>query len=166
MKRLIDSIFRSQYRPLCIYAIHYVGNTDEAEDIVSACFAMLWERMAGGVKIENPKAYLYSAVRNSCIDKLRKAQSETFLPRDLDGLISDDEARDRSGIEARLWDTIDKMPERRRKIFLMAKREGMSYSEIATSLGISESTVRNTMEVALRSLKGARKEILQFVVFL
>ena len=108
MKRLIDSLFRSQYRPLCIYAIHYIGNTDEAEDIVSACFAMLWERMAGGVKIENARAYLYSAVRNSCIDRLRKAQSETFLPRDLDGLISDDEARDRSGIEARLWDTIDK----------------------------------------------------------
>ena len=30
----IDKIFKCYYRPLCLYALHYVHNTDISEDIV------------------------------------------------------------------------------------------------------------------------------------
>ena len=41
----IDKIFKCYYRPLCLYALHYVHNTDISEDIVQYIFFSLWERI-------------------------------------------------------------------------------------------------------------------------
>ena len=37
----IDLIFQHYYRPLCLYATHYLHDIDEAEDVVQDCFAKL-----------------------------------------------------------------------------------------------------------------------------
>lgn len=164
LRYTIDSLFRAEYRPLCLYAMHYVDSMDIAEDMVSSCFESLWERLSRGASVLNMRAYLYTSVRNASIDYLRRNNSAEPLPRDLDGIISDEQAIECSAVEARLWTAIDKMPARRREVLLMAKRDGMSYAQIASALGISENTVRNTLEAALKSLRTKRKEILDFIV--
>lgn len=78
----------------------------------------------------------------------------TFAPYDLDGIISDEEAVGRSFREAELWERIDRLPDRCREIFLMSKRDGMKYSEIASELGLSEKTVEHQISKALKRLKG------------
>ena len=161
---MIDRLFRKEYRPLCIYALHYLGDTSDSEDVVSDAFGKLWDRISSEGTPANPRAWLYTCVRNACIDLLRERGRTTLLPRDLEGVINE-EAVDRSAIEARLWTAIERMPEKRRQIFLMAKRDEMSYAEIASTLGLSVSTVRNQMENALSSLRESRKEILNFVFF-
>lgn len=30
----LDLVFRQYYRPLCLYALHYLHDMDEAEDVV------------------------------------------------------------------------------------------------------------------------------------
>ncbi|MCR5519929.1 MAG: sigma-70 family RNA polymerase sigma factor [Bacteroidales bacterium] len=164
----IETLFRTEYRPLCIYAVHYLGSLDAAEDVVSSCFEALWEHLSGGAAVSNVRAYLYVSVRNSCLDHLKKNRQDTLdldklQPSDADGLITDEEAVDRSRVEARLWTAIDKMPARRREVLLLAKRDGLSYAEIASELGISENTVRNTLDSAMKSLRSSRREILDFV---
>ena len=110
---------------------------------------------------------MYRAVRNRCIDQLRRNRSAgddgTLLPRDLEGQISDEEAMERSAVEARLWEAVEALPEMRRKCLLMAKRDGLSYKEIAQELGISEHTVRNHISRALETLREGRRHILQFI---
>ena len=84
-----------------------------------------------------------------------------ILPVEDDVAISDDEAVDNSVKEARIWSAIDRLPAKRRRIFLMSRRDGMKYSEIAQSLGLSENTVRNQISKALDSIRqGVRKVIL------
>ena len=84
-----------------------------------------------------------------------------ILPVEDDVAISDDEAVDNSVKEARIWSAIDRLPAKRRRIFLMSCRDGMKYSEIAQSLGLSENTVRNQISKALDSIRqGVRKVIL------
>ena len=132
----IEAAFKLLYRPLCLYAMHYLcGNIDEAEDVVEDCFVKLWEHQS-----DHPKSYLYASVRNACIDHLRKSKNIVvdMEPKDLEGFITDDEAQERSEREAKLWSAIDKLPERCRLIFLMSKRDGLKYKDIAESLGISE----------------------------
>ena len=107
-------------------------------------------------------------VRNRCLDHLRKAgiETEELKPYDAYGIIDDDEAQQRSQIEARLWTAIDSLPEKCREIFLMSKRDGLKYEEIAQELGISENTVRNQISKALKTLKeGAQKIISYFFAF-
>jgi RNA polymerase sigma-70 factor (family 1) len=159
-----DTLFKTYYRPLCIYAMHYLsGNIEEAEDIVQECFVKIWQQHAN-----TSKAYLYATVRNMCIDCLRENKPTTveLHPQDLDGYITDPEAQDRSFREAELWTAIDSLPEKCRQIFLMNKRDGMKYQEIAEELNLSEKTVEHQISKALKRLKGHKKHLAYIVFYL
>lgn len=160
----MESLFHYNYRPLCLYALHYLGNADSAEDVVQESFAALWEKLQEGVAISNRKAYLYMMVRNRCLDQLRRKgiPTESLKPYDTYGIIEDDDAQERSQTEARLWTAIDSLPEKCRQVFLMSKRDGLKYMEIADELGISENTVRNQISKALKILKDGVIKIYSF----
>lgn len=160
----MEELFRYNYRPLCLYALHYLGDSDMAEDVVQECFATLWEKLEAGMAVANRRAYLYMTVRNRCLDQLRRKgmQTESLKPYDTYGIIDDDDAQERSQIEARLWTAIDSLPEKCREVFLMSKRDGLKYEEIATELGISENTVRNQISKALKVLKDGAIKIFMF----
>ena len=148
----IDLIFQQYYRPLCLYATHYLHDIDEAEDVVQDCFVKLISR---NIMPENIKAFLYISVRNACIDLLRcQSPIDTEIsPTDLCVVISDDQAQESSFREAKLWTAIELLPERCREIFLMSKRDGMTYREIAEELNLSEKTVEHQISKALKTFQ-------------
>ena len=78
-------------------------------------------------------------VRNRCIDIVKKDSliDNNVQPSDLEGIISEEECEERSYDEARLWTAIDSLPEKCREVFLLAKRDGMKYEEIAVRMNIS-----------------------------
>lgn len=162
----MDELFRYNYRPLCLYALHYLKDPDAAEDVVQECFAMLWEKISSGNPVANRRAYLYMSVRNRCLDFLRRSglKTEELKPSDANGFIDDDDAQERAGIEARLWTAIDSLPEKCREVFLLSKRDGLKYEEIAEELGISENTVRNQISKALKILKEGARKIFSFIL--
>ena len=94
-------------------------------------------------------------VRNRCLDHLRKKgiPTESLKPYDTYGIIDDDDAQERSQTEARLWTAIDSLPEKCREVFILSKRDGLKYEEIAEELGLSVNTVRNQISKALKVLK-------------
>lgn len=161
---LFDILFKRYYRQLCLYAAHYLkGDIAASEDIVQDCFVKLWQQEAKR-DITDKRAFLYSTVRNACIDTLRRQHPEmtSIDPSDLEEVISDEEAVDRSEQEAKVWETIDALPDRCREVFLMAKRDGMTYNEIAEALNISVKTVEHQISKALKKLRNNKN--LQFVL--
>ena len=159
-----DDLFRYNYRPLCLYALHYIQNVDLAEDIVQDSYASLWEKLQEGDHVLNLKSYLYMMVRNRCLDHLRKKglPTESLKPYDTYGIIDDDDAQERSQTEARLWTAIDSLPEKCREVFIMSKRDGLKYEEIAEELGLSVNTVRNQISKALKVLKDGVHKLYTF----
>ena len=162
----IEDLFRLNYRPLCLYALHYVHDTDLAEDMVQECFTSLWEKMEKGADVANRRAYLYMSVRNRCLDHLRRKgiPTESLRPYDTYGIIDDDDAQERSFVEAKLWTAIDSLPEKCREVFLMSKRDGLKYEEIADELGLSVNTVRNQISKALNVLKNGAVKLYTFIL--
>lgn len=163
---LFDILFKRYYRPLCLYAAHYLnGDIAASEDIVQDCFVKLWQQdHADKRSITDKRAFLYTLVRNACIDTLRRQHPEmtNIDPSDLEEVISDEEAVDRSEQEAKVWEIIDALPDRCREVFLMAKRDGMTYNEIAEALNISVKTVEHQISKALKKLRNNKN--LQFVL--
>lgn len=155
---MIDSVFKQYYRPLCLYALHYLHNVAEAEDVVQDCFVRMIER---GMP-KSPRPFLYTSVRNACVDRLRRQNPfvQDVQPSDLQELITDEEAAERSLREAKLWTAIESLPDRCREIFLMSKRDGMTYREIAVRLSLSEKTVEHQVSKALKVLRGKRDDLL------
>ena len=159
-----DDLFRYNYRPLCLYAMHYIQDVDLSEDIVQESYTALWEKLQEGAHILNRKSYLYMMVRNRCLDHLRKKgiPTESLKPCDTYGIIDDDDAQERSQTEARLWTAIDSLPEKCREVFIMSKRDGLKYEEIAEELNLSVNTVRNQISKALKVLKEGVHKIYMF----
>ena len=173
----IDLIFQQYYRPLCLYALHYLHDLDEAEDVVQDCFVRLLEAekrdansSVSSLSMSNPqnlKSFLYAAVRNASIEKLRRKNPivQDISPSDLSGVISDEQAVDSASREAELWTAIEQLPERCREIFLMSKRDGMTYREIAEELCLSEKTVEHQISKALKTLRGKKGDFFFLLPF-
>lgn len=165
---LIDALFKQYYRPLCLYAAHYLnGDIVASEDIVQECFVKLWQHDDNNWRnITDKRAFLYTAVRNACIDTLRRQHPEmtSIDPSDLEGTISDEVAVDRSEREAKVWEIINGLPDRCREVFLMSKRDGMTYNEIAEELDISVKTVEHQISKAMKKLRNDKS--LQFVLMI
>lgn len=155
--------FKRLYRPLCLFALRYTEQVDDAEDIVQQAFADVWDKNQGGNMIGNLKAYLYQAVRNRSLSFATlplNIQSLEYLPDVED--TSEEERIACSEREARLWSAIDRLPSVRKKIFLLSKRDGLKYQEIAEELNLSIKTVENQMTKALKAL---RETVVQIYTF-
>jgi len=67
-----DFFFRQYYTVLCYFANSILHNEEEAKDIVQDCFVKLWDTQTINERSETVKSFLYTAVRNKCVDFLRK----------------------------------------------------------------------------------------------
>ena len=166
-KNDIGQFFRLYYRSLCLYAIHFIGDTASVEDIVQDAFIALWRKMQEGIVPSSPKSYLYTSVKNACIDYIRhnSTHPSVTLSCEFMGMIPDEDAMERSFDEAELWKAIDALPSKRRQIFLLHKREGLSHKEIAKRLGLSEGTVRNQISRALKKIRHKTNKIILLFFF-
>ena len=166
----IEILFKGMYRTLCLYALHYLEDMDAAEDVVQDAFLAYWNRSRDYAAPSSPRVYLFTSVRNICIDRIRKKAPETValdrIPVGYEEVITDGEAASRSEVESRLWSAIDRLPAQRRQILLMSKRDGMKYTEIASELGLSAFTVRNQISRALASLRKDTGLNLKTILFL
>ena len=166
----IEILFKGLYRTLCLYALHYLEDMDAAEDVVQDAFLAYWNRSRDYAAPSSLRAYLFTSVRNICIDRIRKKAPETValdrIPVGYEEVITDGEAVSRSEVESRLWSAIDRLPAQRRQILLMSKRDGMKYTEIASELGLSAFTVRNQISRALASLRKDTGLNLKTILFL
>lgn len=146
-------LFDKTYMLLCMYALRILGDTDAADDAVQQAMITVWQRLADGYELDNPRAYLYRAVRNESLRILASSDSVRAEVVEAEDMTDDD--IDTSERDAALWQAIDRLPDRCREIFLACKRDGLSYAEIAAEMDISVKTVEAQMSKALGRLREA-----------
>ncbi len=146
--------FDELYLPLCMYALRITSDREESEDIVQQAFAYTCERLGDDEEIASIKSYLYRAVHNLAITRMRRLARTDQMNEDIEmaGEVTEEEI-DTSERDAILWREIGKLPDRCREVFLMSKRDGYTNREIAEELGISEKTVENQMTKAYSRLR-------------
>lgn len=66
-----DVLFNQYYERLVLFAESYVGDLETAEDMVQDVFLSLLSRSDFN-EVEYSRSYLYSCVKNGCVDYLRK----------------------------------------------------------------------------------------------
>ena len=104
--------------------------------------------------------YIYTMTRNHIFNFLKhKAVEQKYQqqsePEDYN-YYSTDDIHDQlytKELQLLIKLTIERMPEQRRKVFLMSRQEDMSHTEIAERLGISIRTVERHIYLALGELK-------------
>src|SRR5690554_8179542 len=81
LEKQFSNHFHAYYRPLWLHALHFMGSTEEAEDVVQETFVNLWDKREELETIKSVRSYLYTAVRNNCLTRIRDAKPTTTLDR-------------------------------------------------------------------------------------
>lgn len=155
-KPAFEKLFKEHYAPMVGYALRMTKDHDLAEDLVQQVFVSLWEKREEVHVNTSLKSYLLRSVHNHCLNhfkhlKVRDAHaSETVYQSNVAELRDPIEE---SELQLKVNDLIDQLPEQCRKVFLLSRRDGKKYKEIAEELNISVKTVENQMGKALRLMK-------------
>jgi RNA polymerase sigma-70 factor (family 1) len=132
-----------------------LGADASAEDVVQEAFIRLWNHRKD-LKLEGSfKALLFTLTRNAAIDERRRVARRVALAEKLDPPApGPSPLTETATSELRLiaLKAVERLPERRREIFKLARTEGLSYKEISEVLGLSLQTVANQMSRALTTL--------------
>lgn len=152
-------IYDQYYSELCTYASKLCGNDQFAQDIVQQVVIKLWNKRQDLTIKDSLKKYLYKAVYYQFIDNQRKAAKEMNHLDELkqEAILElieapkDDLEKKYQSIEVE----INKLPTKCKKVFILGKKEGLKYKEIAGQLDISIKTVESHMSLALRKLRKA-----------
>ncbi len=166
-----DKIYIIYYSRMHRFAKEYVLSSEEAENIVQDVFVLLWEkREVLNIQI-SLLSYLFSLVKNKCLDYLRHKSIEDKSQQELSAKLYSLELLNQAfssneDIEEIVTSAVNKLPERCREIFIKSRVEGKKYREIAEELNISVNTVENQITIALKKLRIELKDYLPLLLFL
>lgn len=153
VEAIFRELFKLHYSPLCLLALKFSGNPEEAEDVVQGVFGKLWDKRSNLEWGNNIVHYLYRATKNNAIDKLRGRKLIQDVDEDFFNDITDEASTEPDSIEqirlSLVKEAIDRLPPRCREVFTLQKMSGLSYKEISEELNISVKTVENQMVKAL-----------------
>jgi len=166
------AVFDKFYGQLTTFATSILNDPIAAEDVVSEAFVKLWKLDKDFTSVRHVKDFLYTIIKNSCVDVLRKTRTRTKIEnnvvRSLELTENDIEKKYMvSEIIEKLYERINQLPERTRKVFVLTYLEGYSRSEVAQLMNLSENTVRNMNLNGMNALKAAlNAEKVVVIIFL
>lgn len=154
-----EQLFFEYFYDLCSYAFQITQSNERAKDIVQEVFYKLWKRRKNWNIHTSLKAYLFRSVRNEALNQIdyrqhRKDVKEEFKIRENSRIYrSDGVKKIEKKLIKEIWRVVSKMPKRRRSVFVLHRKHGLSYKEIAQVLDISRKTVENHMGLALNDIR-------------
>lgn len=128
-------------------AVRRIVRRHDVEDVLQEAFVRSFEA-EGRHAIHDAQAFLLRTARNVALDHVARAAYRTTDP--IDGLPEEHFADDAAPPEVRVdaerrflafCEAVGGLPEQCRRVFVLKKVYGLSQEEIATRLGIAESTV-------------------------
>ncbi len=172
-------VYVTYYSRMKHFAQEYVLSEADAENIVQDVFLEVWKRRDVLAYHVNLIAFLFTSVKNECLDflqhKVIEEKAVTHIKEEYtrtlqmkyesleafdEGFFSEDD------IETLITKAIDSLPEKCREIFIKSKIEGKRQKEIAEELGVSINTIETQMGIAYKKLKVELKDVLPLLIFL
>jgi RNA polymerase sigma factor (sigma-70 family) len=157
----VVSLWFTEWKPeLFLVAYYYFRNKQDAEDVISECFAKLLQINSEKRKEKfidneiNVKSLLLVMIKNRCLDEIKQRQNRKRIIGGIMHLFNHTSLN-------KSIDNMDKesftelckcLPEKERLILSM-NIDGFSHQEIALKTGLSEKTISNNLSIARKKVK-------------
>lgn len=154
---LAVELFERFHRNILVYLYGLVHEAQWAQDLTQETFLRVLRARSSLPEVTNPRAWLYRVATNVALNALKRRRRLTWLPLQA----SDREPAPGSGLAERvgersaLEDALASLPPGYRAALLLHKRDGLSTSEVAAVLGLTEAAARKRIYRAIEMLRRA-----------
>jgi RNA polymerase sigma-70 factor (ECF subfamily) len=150
-------LYQSLFEPLLHFASTILNCKNTAEDTVQDVFVKFWDLDPEKCTIRCPRKLLFTMTHNLCIDRLRRLRYQEKLAhelgnRELSAPLTEHYIEDLEN-QVLLQQAFNRLSPRRKKIFYLIRIEGWKRQKVAATLGISEETVKESLRLALKSIR-------------
>ena len=155
-KSAFKALFDHYFNALAAFGYKYVPDHPIVEDMVQEAFIACWEKRVDFNHINALKSFLYTSVRNKCLNHLKhqsvQKKHENALVYELEsdhrfaGHVIEEETFNLLHAEIR------DLPKSAQEIMMLALN-GLKNQEIADELAISVNTVKTQKKIAYSKLK-------------
>ncbi len=167
----ISGLYDTMWHKLYTYAARVLQDKSAASDVIQDLFIKLWEKRAELPTVVNVEGYLFKSLKHAILNYL---QSTKIRDKHLDAFYKVYSEMDNLTLESiyqkELLDLIKNssasLPMRMKEIFQMNRFEHKTVSEIAKELNLSEQTVRNQINLALKKIRPSVMESISLVLIL
>lgn len=163
-----EALYRQHHIAVYRFVFRLLGDADEAKDVLQDAFMKLHRQMLQDVEIREPKAWLFRVAGNRCYSLLKRRENwrqmlqklplgERLLPGPAPSEAVDAEESVIRKEQERLMRRAYGFLRIRDRLALELFHSGLSYEEIAVSLGVGKATVGKLLTRARRRLEQAIK---------
>ena len=148
-------VFNRYYDYIRNYLYYLSGDMNWSEDLVQDVFLQLWEKRRI-VRDETIKPFLFTMARNFFLKDIRKKKYALTFSKSLDDFTdyeSPEFTLEMQEFEKKLHQSVSKLPEKCRTIFLMNRIDKLTYKQIAENLSVTEKAIEKQMSRALSLLR-------------
>lgn len=160
-----ELLFKKYYKELYRFAFNFIRDMTVAEEMAQEVFLYIWEKRKK-IEIQTTlKTYLYSAIKNKCLNyiklELPKQQAMSDVGDVMLAVTTEKRLEDAENerLKNSIKQAIDQLPTKCRQIFMLSRNAGMTYEEIADELSLSKKTVENQMGIALKKLRDSLEPV-------
>jgi len=155
-----EELFNKYNKKVYYFALSYLKNKDEAEDVVQEVFMNIWRFRNQINKYFEFSKYLFKITYNETCRKFRKQASEKRHIEEVSTITSLEDNTTKLDIE---YDNlveftkrlVEKLPDRQKEIFIMRVSDQLDPDMIAEKLNISKKTVENQLAIVKKTLREA-----------
>jgi RNA polymerase sigma-70 factor (ECF subfamily) len=165
-----NTLYKEYSGLLYRFALGYLKSEEEAEELVQEVFTRIWEKRADLKEELSFKSFLFTIAFN-IIRKHFRTKSyfaeyyKSELSSDLDMQTS--QKITYNSLHQYITELVNKLPERRKEIFIKSRLKGLTINEIAEDMKISHKTVENQLTDALKFIRTyLNRESISGILFL
>lgn len=152
-REAFDALVGPRWPRMVRIAFRITGNEEDARDVAQQACLRLWTNLDRFRPGEDLDGWIYRIVVNLALDSLRRHKARpdrgaAELPPEIpspDRAAGPEAALLARELERAFSAVTAGLPPRQKAVFVLARVEGMNSAQIAGLLGITESTVRNTL---------------------
>ena len=155
----LDRWFRAEHPLVWRLCFGFLAQAAEADDLAQEALLKLHDRLPSWDQSRSYSTWRNTVVANLCRDRLRRrshrrdaesAAAESGLP---DRLPSPEDHAHASEVREALGQALRQLTPREREVFVLRDLEGQSADHVASSLGITASTVRSLGTLARQRMR-------------
>lgn len=163
-KKAFRCFYDRFYPVIYRFARYFMPYGTACDEVVSEVFCIIWYNRKTIVDIKNIEAYLYTICRNEAwrLLKLEEKYQNISIDEIPVELFVYTESIENELYEEEMFElfkiSVNRLPERCKLIFLMSREEKLRNKEIAEILNITEGTVEQQINIAIKKIVGFVKQ--------